>query len=493
MAPRSVGEIFSAITSSEDEETIIKVFMENMAEIFTHPRMDITNHLIYLKDSHASGLRCHLYSIVVKNATTHFKDDFIKIGIMAEDFVTLSSRLSRRYKITAIYDDICTLSVSLIEKSLHKDFKKLLTQAAPKKKSSATANHVEIENIPQMQSFEKPIIDAITEIKSIVSASRKENKELKAKIDLLTTKIDQQSKENGYFKTKIDILTSKIDQQSKEIASLKMGPPSNNTSSNSKQPSPQQQAEHIKRNEEQLQVASSTLQPEMQMQQQTQLQQELHSAQNNLQQQFTANQQQQSKYTYKEATVRNILNTEPDISSRQIRPQGFGSIIQPFQCQTGLRRDCINKETCFYRHLGEQVGEPIPKNEWNTVTHKRRKPPLFGSKQRTEGTIAGLRTIREFSIFVGGVCSRLSVEDFSKHVKDNFDVSPINVAQNKRNQYNQSFKLTIRSNDKDKIFNAEMWDENIIIKPFRERRNSENGEKRNGTLHMSTFDASTPL
>ena len=66
MAPRSVGEIFSAITSSEDEETIIKVFMENMAEIFTHPRMDITNHLIYLKDSHASGLRSHILNCCQK-------------------------------------------------------------------------------------------------------------------------------------------------------------------------------------------------------------------------------------------------------------------------------------------------------------------------------------------------------------------------------------------------------------------------------------------
>ena len=51
--------------------------------------------------------------------------------------------------------------------------------------------------------------------------------------------------------------------------------------------------------------------------------------------------------------------------------------------------------------------------------------------------------------FVGGVNNQLSVEDFSQHVQDNLGVTPINVSQNKCNNYNQSFKLTIRSSDKD--------------------------------------------
>ena len=96
--------------------------------------------------------------------------------------------------------------------------------------------------------------------------------------------------------------------------------------------------------------------------------------------------------------------------------------------------------------------------------------------------------MREISIFVGGVHKELSVEDFSKHVKDNLGVSAINVAQNRCNEYNQSFKLTICSTDKNKIFNAEMWDENIIIKPFRERRNPDNGSQ-----DMSGFQNITPL
>ena len=96
---------------------------------------------------------------------------------------------------------------------------------------------------------------------------------------------------------------------------------------------------------------------------------------------------------------------------------------------------------------------------------------MFGSKRGSTATIAGQRTVREISIFVGGVNNQLSVEDFTKHVKDNLAVMPIEVVQNRCNNYNQSFKLTIDSTDKNKIFNAEMWEENIIIKPFRQRQN----------------------
>ena len=101
------------------------------------------------------------------------------------------------------------------------------------------------------------------------------------------------------------------------------------------------------------------------------------------------------------------------------------------------------------------------------------------------------------SIFVGGVNNQLSVEDFSQHVKDNLGVTPINVSQNKCNNYNQSFKLTIRSSDKDKIFNAEMWDENIIIKPFRERRQRDTVESEtyrgDRSMDMYAFRNITPL
>ena len=33
--------------------------------------------------------------------------------------------------------------------------------------------------------------------------------------------------------------------------------------------------------------------------------------------------------------------------------------ILPMQCPQGHRRDCVNKKTCMYRHIGERVGDQI--------------------------------------------------------------------------------------------------------------------------------------
>ena len=33
--------------------------------------------------------------------------------------------------------------------------------------------------------------------------------------------------------------------------------------------------------------------------------------------------------------------------------------IQPIQCPAGHRRDCVNKRTCVFRHIGEAVGDAL--------------------------------------------------------------------------------------------------------------------------------------
>ena len=453
-----------------------------MDEVFTHPQTDITNHLVHLSDNHANGLRCHLYANVIKFAASELKDDFLHLGIALEDFDTLDSRLCNRYKPTALYDDIYMLGISLIEKSLHKDFKKLLTQAPAKKKAAKTTD-ASVPSVPQINSCEKTLITALTEIKSIVTAIRQENKDLKAKIDLLTTKVDQQNRE---------ILSLK--NGTRNSASANMQPPITNTSvvNNGQLPPPMQQPQHINRQQEQQQQLVPPLHLQQPQQQQAQQEQppqnyqQQQSAQNSGQQHPPTNHQRRSPGTNAQQNLSGQNSVSDD--SRQNPLLRFGSIIQSVKCPAGYRNNCVNKTTCFYRHIGEKVGDAVPKGEWTLVTSNRRKPPLFGSKRATNATIAGQRTVRQFSIFVGGVHKELSIEDFTKHVKDNLGVSAISVVQNRCNEYNQSFKLTICSTDKNKIFNPEMWDENIVIKPFRERRNPGNWSQ-----DMSAFRNVTPL
>ena len=55
-------------------------------------------------------------------------------------------------------------------------------------------------------------------------------------------------------------------------------------------------------------------------------------------------------------------------------------------------------------------------------------------------------------------------------MKQEINVVPINVVLNRENKFNRSYKVTVKSVDKQQIFNPEVWDNNIIVKPFRQKR-----------------------
>ena len=49
-------------------------------------------------------------------------------------------------------------------------------------------------------------------------------------------------------------------------------------------------------------------------------------------------------------------------------------------------------------------------------------------------------------------------------MKQEINVVPINVVLNRENKFNRSYKVTVKSVDKQQIFNPEVWDNNIIVK-----------------------------
>ena len=52
----------------------------------------------------------------------------------------------------------------------------------------------------------------------------------------------------------------------------------------------------------------------------------------------------------------NVATHPPDVSTTFVGP-----LIDKNQCYAGQRRDCPKKDTCFFRHCGEIVGEPLTK------------------------------------------------------------------------------------------------------------------------------------
>ena len=74
------------------------------------------------------------------------------------------------------------------------------------------------------------------------------------------------------------------------------------------------------------------------------------------------------------------------------------------------------------------------------------------------------------NVFLGGLSADMTEEKLREHIEQVLHIEPTEITINRRNEYNCSFKVTIKNTDKPTFFSPEYWDEGIIIKPFRERK-----------------------
>ena len=111
---------------------------------------------------------------------------------------------------------------------------------------------------------------------------------------------------------------------------------------------------------------------------------------------------------------------------------------------------------------------------FQTVQRRRKKGPVFGAKVNNGNSIAGTPTPRTIDIFIGGIDPKVSTDSLSKYLQNAVSCHPVDIKSNRVNTFNQSFLVTINATDKNKIFNPESWEKNIIVKPFRHPRTSDN-------------------
>lgn len=104
------------------------------------------------------------------------------------------------------------------------------------------------------------------------------------------------------------------------------------------------------------------------------------------------------------------------------------------------------------------------------VKKHRTSEPVFGTKISENKTIAGERIIRKFDIFVGGVSNQINEELFKNYLETEIGITPLSVILNKENEYNRSYKVSVSNTEKNIIFNPALWDNNIIVKPYRKKR-----------------------
>ena len=474
MAPKPIGIIISEISSTDDQCKINKLFKDNLREIFSHPKLDITNHLVHFNAKEVESLREFLLQQLCQTTVEKLQLELQAFG-SHHDLESITLR--KRYKDTGCHDDIYILGISIENSSLHKDFHKIIELNKKKKKKSVGAGAAEpqisrevpvavpsdetkdgaaqdsissVEKTPAVPIYvpiaekeavkkkntdgskkdtpatkttnpqfppmlhdkDATIIHHLTAIKNIVVALRDENKSLNQKINLLTTKVDEQTK---------------------EITLLKSG---------------------TKQNGAQTNATRVTHQLQQQQQRISQLQQQQQQRNSQLQQ------QQQSMQTSGD----HMSPPSPPVPSLVSGAASTSPLMQP---SAPVDSTQSNSTSAFEAN----TSSPTRTVPFETVRPKNSRQPVFGSKPRTEHSIAGQRVVREVSVFVGGVSNRLTEELLYKHLEEELLITPIRITHNKSNNYNQSFKVVVNCADKNVIFNPESWDENIILKPFKEKEN----------------------
>ena len=109
--------------------------------------------------------------------------------------------------------------------------------------------------------------------------------------------------------------------------------------------------------------------------------------------------------------------------------------------------------------------------DFQVVSYRKKKGPIFGTRPNSLKSIAGTPTLRTIDIFVGGLNPNLSVESLREYLLDVITLKPVEVRSNRVNNNNQSFLIKINASDKYKIFNADNWEQNVMVKPFRHPKN----------------------
>ena len=125
-------------------------------------------------------------------------------------------------------------------------------------------------------------------------------------------------------------------------------------------------------------------------------------------------------------------------------------------------------------------------NKINSTVQNKKSNAIFGTKQPNIGnTLAGQRSARNMDIFIGGINNRVTNDHLADYLKTVLQVEPLNITVNRRNENNQSFKVTIKASDKVKLLLPAAWEKNIIVKPFRTKKVSTSNDDNLGNVPSS--------
>ena len=254
MAPRPMSILMSIVSKSDDSKTINNLFFELLHEIFSHPKKVITDNLIHLTLVQAINLHAFLTQKLLKSPK--ITREMTSLGLLLQTIdkdnktIITPPRLCRRHKDAPCHEDVYHLGLSLIEDTFQarslknavipgilqppkpvnvpaatavvtqpatvaptapavtdtavvvavpEDNRAAITTPDASSKSNAAAKQpgktAQQKQNPLLDDKEASFIASINAMRGMMEAQRAENKLLKEKIELLTTKVDVYGKE----------------------------------------------------------------------------------------------------------------------------------------------------------------------------------------------------------------------------------------------------------------------------------------------------------
>ena len=493
MAPRSMGQLMSIISHSDDPKTICNLYFQHLKEIHSNTKIDITNNLIHLSLVHANELRNYLAQKLLQspklvkemtcNGLVHVTFDKNNRTVMTPP------RLCRRFKDNPAHEDIYALGLSIVEDTFEvKGLKGIFSPGQQKQHDPVpTSDAKQISEVPSpAENVKSPVKSVSTNNVNTTSktktepiavkepakepiVTKKKNAPIKgtaqtktsaspplidnveasliASVNAIRGMLEEERAANKQLKDKIELLTTKVDAYGKELIGLKSALSTTGNIRQNTQPQPSHIPQHFNN------ITQMPYMPPPHT---------YNTAPNN-----TPN-------SHTPATHNNIVYPNLNVQATPFIQPGRGA-KQPSVYSPPQQNNQQNNHLLDNRVSSSTDTSSSERDDDGYQVQRRRRSskqtvPIYGTKTANGTSIAGPRTPRQLNFFIGGISNNTSEEDMARHIQGEIGIAPICISINKINNFNRSFKVTIKAEDKETLTNPELWHENVIIKTYRENR-----------------------
>lgn len=168
------------------------------------------------------------------------------------------------------------------------------------------------------------------------------------------------------------------------------------------------------------------------------------------------------------STAKSSINTHKVQTSSKLQPDvkttvSKGGYLLPLN--NGMKAN-LSQDLGDGR-LNEDEQQQRDKGEWTDVSRrKKRKKDVITGQKKEVTTIKAVQ--KSLDIYVGRCNASVDCDTLKSYVSDlNMDIDIISCTCLSSNLSDvKSFKISVHLNDRDKLLNAELWPENIIVRKY---------------------------